>query len=149
LRQRSELKLRADIVAKVPEERPGQGNAAITDALQLDGLRRARIGLLTDLFVLDPTDAEVATSVRLAIDEMKGLGAEVVEITIPDVKQHMNDGMVSNVDFKFDLTPTWLGVRLLRCIRSKRCLPPASTTNQSKPLYATRKPTKPEKVAST
>jgi len=74
-----------------------------TDALQLDGLRRARIGLLTDLFVLDPTDAEVATSVRLAIDEMKGLGAEVVEITIPDVKQHMNDGTVSNVDFKFDL----------------------------------------------
>lgn len=74
-----------------------------TDSLQLDGLRRARIGLLTDLFALDPADTEVANTVRLAVAEMKRLGAEVVEVTIPDLKQHMNDGTVQNIDFKFDL----------------------------------------------
>jgi Asp-tRNA(Asn)/Glu-tRNA(Gln) amidotransferase A subunit family amidase len=46
-----------------------------TDFLQLNGLRGARIGLLTDLFALDPTDAEVASAVRSAINEMKGQGA--------------------------------------------------------------------------
>jgi Asp-tRNA(Asn)/Glu-tRNA(Gln) amidotransferase A subunit family amidase len=74
-----------------------------TDFLQLNGLRGARIGLLTDLFTLDPTDAEVASAVRSAINEMKGQGAEVIEVTIPDVKEHMNDGTVQNIDFKFEL----------------------------------------------
>jgi hypothetical protein len=32
LRQRSEPPLRADIVAKVPEERPGEGNSAIIES---------------------------------------------------------------------------------------------------------------------
>jgi Asp-tRNA(Asn)/Glu-tRNA(Gln) amidotransferase A subunit family amidase len=50
-----------------------------------------------------PAPVEVASAVRSAINEMKGQGAEVVEVTIPEVKEHMNDGTVQNIDFKFDL----------------------------------------------
>ena len=88
-----------------------------TDFLHLDGLRGARIGLLTDLFALDPTDAEVASAVRSAVNEMNGQGAEVVEVTIPDVKEHMNDGIVQNIDFKFDLN-AYLALRPTAPVRS-------------------------------
>jgi amidase len=74
-----------------------------TQFLQLSGLRGARIGLLTDLFGSEAADAEVATIVRAAAAEMKGQGAEIVEVAIPEVKVHMNDGTVQNIDFKFDL----------------------------------------------
>jgi amidase len=66
-------------------------------------LRSARIGLLANLLGSEPADTEVAMIVRGAVNEMKGQGAEVVEITIPSVNEHMNDGTVQNVDFKFDL----------------------------------------------
>lgn len=75
------------------------------DALRVDGLRGARIGLLTNLFGTDPEDAEVAGVVRAAITEMRGLGAEVVEVTIPDLAA-MLAGTFSSVlamDFKFDI----------------------------------------------
>jgi amidase len=73
------------------------------DFLQPKGLRGARIGLLTDLFGSEPADAEVAMIVRAAANEIKEQGAIVVEVPIPGVKEHMNDGTVQNVDFKFDL----------------------------------------------
>ena len=41
-----------------------------TDSLQLAGLRDARIGLLTALLGTDPADAEVATIVRAAVNQM-------------------------------------------------------------------------------
>ena len=78
-----------------------------TDALQLSGLRGARIGLLTALLGTDPDDAEVATVVRKAVDEMKLQGAEVVEVTIPGLSELLLDRMrgflVLAQDFKFDL----------------------------------------------
>jgi Asp-tRNA(Asn)/Glu-tRNA(Gln) amidotransferase A subunit family amidase len=66
-------------------------------------LRGARIGLLTDLFGSEPEDAEVAKIVRVAINEMNGQGAEVVEVTIPGVNEHMADNTVLRSDVKFDL----------------------------------------------
>src|SRR5712671_906293 len=74
-----------------------------TDFLQLNGLRGARIGLLTDLLAPEPADAEVAMIVRASVNEMKGQGADVIEVTIPGVKEHMADGTVQNIDFRFDL----------------------------------------------
>ena len=41
--------------------------------------------------------------VRSAINEMKGQGAEVIEVTIPGVNEHMTDNTVLRSDFKFDL----------------------------------------------
>ena len=78
-----------------------------TDVLQLTGLRGARIGLLTALLGSDPADAEVASVVRGAVDEMKGQGAEVVEVTIPGLADLLTDRangfLVLRQDFKFDL----------------------------------------------
>jgi amidase len=88
-----------------PQTAASVGNIpkSYTDFLQLSGLRSARIGLLTDLFGSEPADAEVAMIVRSAINEMKGQGAEVIEVTIPGVSEHMTDNTIIRSDFKFDL----------------------------------------------
>jgi Asp-tRNA(Asn)/Glu-tRNA(Gln) amidotransferase A subunit family amidase len=88
-----------------PQTAASVGNIprSYTDFLQLGGLRGARIGLLTDLFGSEPADAEVAKIVRSAINEMRGHGAEVVEVTIPGVNEHMTDNTIIRSDFKFDL----------------------------------------------
>src|SRR3989454_794852 len=68
-----------------PQTAASVGNIAksYTDFLQLTGLRGARVGALTSLFGTDPADAEVATVVRAAINQMKAQGAELVDVTIP------------------------------------------------------------------
>jgi len=77
-----------------------------TDFLDRAGLRGARIGLLTALLGTDPADAEVATVVRAATDQMKAQGAEVVEVTIPGLNELMldrlNGFLILTQDFKFD-----------------------------------------------
>ena len=78
-----------------------------TDALQIGALRGTRVGQLTALFGADPADAEVATVVRAAVDQMKGQGAEIVEVTIPGLTELLTDRMrgflILGQDFKFDL----------------------------------------------
>ncbi len=78
-----------------------------TDALRPGSLQGARIGLLGELFGTDPEDAEIAAIVRTAAAEMAGLGAEVIEVTIPDLDALLIDrlggGLVLAQDFKFDL----------------------------------------------
>lgn len=85
----------------------GHAPKSYTDSLQLAGLGGARIGLLTALFGTDPADAEVATVVRAAVNQMKAQGAEVVEVTIPGLNELLQDRMrgflVLGQDFKFDL----------------------------------------------
>jgi amidase len=85
----------------------GHTPKSYTDSLQLTGLGGARLGLLTALFGTDPADAEVATVVRAAINQTKGQGAEVVEVTIPGLNELIQDRMrgflVLAQDFKFDL----------------------------------------------
>jgi len=77
-----------------------------TDFLQLGGLRGARIGTLTNLFGADPADAEVATVVRAAINQMKASGAELVDVTIPGLNEllmdRLNGFLILTQDFKFD-----------------------------------------------
>src|SRR5712671_3354106 len=95
-----------------PQTAASVGNIpkSYTDFLQLTGLRGARIGLLTDLLGAEPADAEVATIVRAATDEMKRPGAEVVAVTIPRLNEDLPappvppvPAMVIRSDFKFDL----------------------------------------------
>ena len=95
-----------------PQTAASVGNIpkSYTDFLQLTGLRGARIGLLTDLLGSDSADAEVATIVRAATDEMKRPGAEVVAVTIPRLNEYLPappvppvPSMVIRSDFKFDL----------------------------------------------
>ena len=78
-----------------------------TDYLQLTALRGARVGLLTALLGTDPADAEVAAVVRGAVEEMKGQGAEIVEVSIPDLTELLRDRangfLLIRQDFKFDL----------------------------------------------
>src|SRR6516162_8161008 len=78
-----------------------------TDYLQLTGLRSARIGLLTALLATDPADAEVAAVVRGAVEEMKGQGAEPVDVAIPGLSDLLTDRangfLMIRQDFKFDL----------------------------------------------
>jgi amidase len=54
-------------------------------------LRGARLGLVPALLDRDPADAEVAAVVRKAIEEMKGQGAEIVEVSIPDLTELLTD----------------------------------------------------------
>jgi amidase len=92
-----------------PQTAAGVGHVpkSYTDALQIGALRGARIGQLTALFGTDPADAEVATVVRAAVGQMKGQGAEIVEVAIPGVTELLTDRMrgflVLGQDFKFDL----------------------------------------------
>ncbi len=92
-----------------------------TDFLQLAGLGGARIGLLAALFGTDPADAEVATVVRAAINQMKTQGAEVVEVTIPALNELIQDRMrgflVLGQDFKADLN-AYLGARPTAPVRT-------------------------------
>ena len=63
--------------------------------------------------------------VRSAINEMKGQGAEVIEVTIPGVNEHMTDTTVQRSDFKFDLD-VYFGFTSKRAganARRKTCLP--------------------------
>jgi amidase len=70
-------------------------------------LRGARVGLLTALLGTDPADAEVAAVVRGAVEEMRGQGAEIVEVSIPDLTELLTDRvngfLIIRQDFKFDL----------------------------------------------
>jgi amidase len=84
----------------------GQVPKSYTDFLQLGGLRGARIGALTNLFGTDPADAEVATVVRAAINQMKAQGAELVDVMIPGLNEllmdRLNGFLILTQDFKFD-----------------------------------------------
>jgi amidase len=85
----------AESVGRIPR--------SYTEFLQLTGLRGARIGILTDLFGTDPADAEVAGIVRAALDEMRALGAEVVEVSIPNLSPLLVGAGVIREEFRADL----------------------------------------------
>jgi amidase len=64
------------------------------------------MGLLTDLLGAEPADGDVTTIIRAAVQEMKGQGAEVIDVTIPGLKELLTELGVFPVliqDFKFDL----------------------------------------------
>jgi len=56
-----------------------------TTVLKEGTLKRARVGVLTEFFGTAPEEQEVATVVRVAIEEMKARGATAVEVVIPEL----------------------------------------------------------------
>ena len=123
-----------------PQTAGSVGNTpkSYTDFLQLTGLHGARIGFLAALLGTDPADAEVATVIRGAVNEMKGQGAEVVEVTIPGLADLLTDRangfLVLREDFKFDLnaylaTHPTAPVRTLEEVLASGKFDPAVETN--------------------
>ena len=73
------------------------------DALDTNGLKGARIGVLRALWGNAPEDEEVAGIVRKALDGFKAQGAEVVDIVVPGLDDHLRESSVIGDEFKFDL----------------------------------------------
>jgi len=96
-----------------------------TDYLQLTALRGARVGLVPALLERDPADSEVAVVVRKAIEEMKGQGAEIVEVSIPNLTELLRDPangfLLIRQDFKFDLNAYLAAHPSAPCGRWKKC----------------------------
>jgi amidase len=106
-----------------PQTAASVGNfpKSYTDSLQLTGLHGARIGLVTGLLGVDPADGEVATVVRAAVNEMKAGGADVVEVSIPNLTDLLTDrgggSLIIRHDFKFDFN-AYLAARPTAPVRS-------------------------------
>ncbi len=62
-----------------------------TAFLKTDGLHKQRLGLLTNLLIVDPEDKEVAGIIHSAVDTMKKAGAEVVDMNIPGLLELLHD----------------------------------------------------------
>lgn len=73
-------------------------------ALKGEGLKGARIGLLTSLISASQDDEEMARVVRAAIEEMKKLGAETVDVAIPGFDDLIRESSVINDEFAFDFS---------------------------------------------
>ncbi|MBI4519240.1 MAG: amidase, partial [Gemmatimonadetes bacterium] len=72
-------------------------------ALDSGALRGARLGVLRELFDDPPADEEVARVVGAAIAQMEALGAEVVNVTIPELRGLLSGASVIDDEAKDDL----------------------------------------------
>ena len=61
------------------------------------------IGVLTPLFGTAPEDEEVGRIVRDALEDMRALGAGIVEMPFPGLDELLQNTSVINAEFKFDL----------------------------------------------
>jgi Asp-tRNA(Asn)/Glu-tRNA(Gln) amidotransferase A subunit family amidase len=66
-------------------------------------MRGMRIGILTALFGMAPEDGEVAGIVHAAIEQLRNIGVEAFDVTIPGYDELMQNTSVINAEFKFDL----------------------------------------------
>lgn len=87
----------------VTEASNGQIPRTYLGAIGDRDIRDIRIGILTPFFGSAPEDAEVATIVRDALHTFADFGADVVEITIPDLDEALRGTSVINDEFKSDL----------------------------------------------
>lgn len=90
----------ADEVSRASD---GHVPASYRDALSPDALRGARLGIARSLFGTQPEDEEVARVLQRAIDRMKELGAEPVDVVVPGLDDLLRDGSVIVHEFKSDL----------------------------------------------
>lgn len=84
----------------VTEESNGNIPESYTDYLDEDGLEGARIGVVRALFGEDP---DIIKATEQAIDDMELLGAEVIDVTIPNLDQIIAYPSLSGFEFKFQL----------------------------------------------
>jgi Asp-tRNA(Asn)/Glu-tRNA(Gln) amidotransferase A subunit family amidase len=71
-----------------------------TAFLDRDGLKGARIGVLTDFFGRDPVHLEVNGIVESAIKKMTDAGASILRINIPDLAGLTRDIQLAQFEFK-------------------------------------------------
>jgi amidase len=90
----------ADPVTTAGEGKIPQSYAALLGGATLKG---ARIGVVRSLFGTAPDDEEVARVVQQALDRMKALGAEPVDVVVPGLDDLLRDGSVIVHEFKTDL----------------------------------------------
>jgi Asp-tRNA(Asn)/Glu-tRNA(Gln) amidotransferase A subunit family amidase len=88
-----------DITRAAQGHIPRTYNGSVGDA----GLGDVTIGVLTPLFGTAPEDQEVAAIVRSALEDIKSLGAGVVEVPFSELDEVLRDTSVINAEFKFDL----------------------------------------------
>jgi Asp-tRNA(Asn)/Glu-tRNA(Gln) amidotransferase A subunit family amidase len=81
----------------------GRRPAGYRDQLREGALKGARIGILTSLFGDAPEDSEGGAIVRRALESMKKLGAETIDVTIPGLDQMLMGTSLIDAEFKFDL----------------------------------------------
>jgi hypothetical protein len=74
-----------------------------TSALKAEALKGARIGVLGQLFGETPEDEEVGSIVRSALDEMRALGAFIVDVGISDLTDQLSASTVMAQEIKFCL----------------------------------------------
>ncbi len=71
-----------------------------TASLDPDGLKGARIGLLTDFMGGDPIHADVNRVVESAVAQMRLLGAAMVRVSIPGLEELTRGLNLMNLEFK-------------------------------------------------
>jgi amidase len=87
----------------ITRESAGHIPKSYREALDANGLKGARIGVLRVLWGNAPEDAEVSGILQKALDGFKAQGAEVVDIIVPGVEDLLRDSSVIGDEFKFDL----------------------------------------------
>ncbi len=97
----------ADPATAVLEGRPTPDFQAALDPAALEG---ARIGVLADWLEEDGGGGRITEVVRAALAEMDSLGAEVVDVTIPDLDSLLANTGLIDLEFKFDLMDYLAGV---------------------------------------
>ena len=98
------------------------------------GLGDVRIGVLTPLFGTAPADEEVALIVREALEDIRSLGAGIVDVPFPELDELLRDTSVINAEFKFDLLEFLATyTRRRQCVAWARFLPVASFIPRLRP----------------
>ena len=93
----TDLAIIYDVIAGYDAADPQTANSAghipgsYTSNLRRDGLSGQRLGLLTNLLLVDEKDKEVASIIRRAVEDIKKAGAKVVDINVPGLMELMQD----------------------------------------------------------
>ena len=88
----------------------GRPTPAFQTALDPAALEGARIGVLADWLEEGGGGGRITEVVRAALAEMDSLGAEVVDVAIPDLDSLMANTGLIDLEFKFDLMDYLAGV---------------------------------------
>jgi amidase len=73
------------------------------DALDANALRGARVGALKEFFGTDPVELPVSAVVKSALKQMQQAGAEVVDISLPQIEAQALSASVIAFEFKDNL----------------------------------------------
>ena len=91
----------ADAHDVVTQALDGRVLPRFVDSLRTDALRGARIGIFAPYF--RNADADIADTIRAAVRSMRALGAEVVEVSLPDFDEMIAGSSAIILETKFDL----------------------------------------------